>query len=105
MSTGFLALLDDVADVKADDLGISLAARRPSGVLHKFGRFLVVAMPVLLQVLSVVGTAAMLWVGGGIVLHGLDEFGWGVPAHAVHDAATAAGAMLPAWQGVAHRRN
>jgi predicted DNA repair protein MutK len=31
-------------------------------------------MPPLLQGLSVVGTAAMLWVGGGIIVHGLEHF-------------------------------
>ena len=59
--------------VKADDLGLRLgkAGRRPA--TRAFGRGLVAAMPTVLMVISVVGTAAMLWVGGGIVIHGLHE--------------------------------
>jgi predicted DNA repair protein MutK len=53
-------------------------------------------MPKFLAVLSVVGTAAMIWVGGGIVLHGLEEFGLGGPAHFVHDLAHAAAEAAPA---------
>jgi hypothetical protein len=48
------------------------------------------AMPVLMDGLSVVGTAAMLWVGGGIILHGLQELG-APGAHAVHEVAERAG--------------
>jgi predicted DNA repair protein MutK len=44
-------------------------------------------MPGFMRMLSVVGTAAMIWVGGGIVLHGAEELGLGGPAHAVHAAA------------------
>ena len=43
-------------------------------------------MPVLLTALSGIGTAAMLWVGGQIVLHGAEELGLAGPAHIVHDA-------------------
>jgi predicted DNA repair protein MutK len=42
-------------------------------------------MPKLLKVLSVVGTAAMLWVGGHIILAGADELGWHAPYDVVHD--------------------
>ncbi|MBL8657566.1 MAG: DUF808 domain-containing protein [Altererythrobacter sp.] len=71
--------------VKMDDVGLRLARGRLSA-LRGVGRGLVSAMPVLLVVLSVVGTAAMLWVGGGIIIHGLEELGWGVPAHWVEAA-------------------
>jgi predicted DNA repair protein MutK len=50
----------------------------------------------LLSALGVLGTAAMIWVGGGIVLHGLETYGLGWPAHAIHDAATFAARLLPA---------
>jgi predicted DNA repair protein MutK len=60
--------------VKMDDIGVHLAQRRASFVQH-FGRGLVKAMPPLLQGLTVIGTAAMLWVGGGIIVHGLEHFG------------------------------
>lgn len=68
--------------VKADDAGVALAASG-SRAVAAFGRGLVRAMPPLLQGLAIIGTAAMLWVGGGIVLHGLEEMGLAGPAHAV----------------------
>ena len=60
--------------VKLDDIGLHLA-RRPSAFARRFGRGLVRAMPKVLTTLSVVGVAAMLWVGGGILVHGLHELG------------------------------
>lgn len=59
--------------VKMDDVGVHLA-RRGSALARGVGRGLVKSMPHLMQVLSVVGTAAMLWVGGGIIVHGLEHF-------------------------------
>jgi predicted DNA repair protein MutK len=47
--------------------------------------------------LSVVGTAAMLWVGGGILIHGLEETGLPQIAHWLHDLAAAAGHAVPEW--------
>ncbi len=61
--------------VKMDDIGLNLAGRE-SGTAQKVGRGLVKGMPVLLRVLSTVGIAAMLWVGGHILLVGVDELGW-----------------------------
>jgi predicted DNA repair protein MutK len=49
--------------------------------------------------ISTVGTAAMLWVGGSIVLHGMEVLGWGGLAHLIHDAAHGAGALVPAAGG------
>lgn len=68
--------------VKMDDIGVHLAQRRAAG-LRRLGHALVKTMPVLMQGLSVVGTAAMLWVGGGIIVHGLEHFGWHAVPHAV----------------------
>ncbi|WP_336810749.1 DUF808 domain-containing protein [Bosea sp. MMO-172] len=105
--------------VKADDAGMALAAnQRPAASLlglrrleageagtldralswltQPFGRGLVVAMPHFLNLLGVVGTAAMLWVGGGIIIHGLEEYGLNGLGHGVHDLAVAAGRALPA---------
>jgi uncharacterized protein len=59
--------------VKMDDIGVHLA-QRPSPHVRKFGRGLVKAMSPLMQGLTIVGTAAMLWVGGGIIVHGLEHF-------------------------------
>jgi predicted DNA repair protein MutK len=66
--------------VKMDDVGLNLA-NRESGAAQKIGRGLVKGMPTLLSVLSTVGIAAMLWVGGHILLVGIDELGW----HALYD--------------------
>jgi uncharacterized protein len=80
--------------VKADDAGVALAASGSSAA-RAVGRGLVLGMPVVLKLLSVVGTAAMLWVGGGIIIHGLEEYGLGALGHAVHGAAEAVAHALP----------
>lgn len=69
--------------VKMDDVGLHLAERE-NGLARGVGSALLHAMPRLLTLLSVVGTVAMLWVGGGIILHGLEEIGLGGPAHWAH---------------------
>ena len=78
--------------VKMDDIGLDLT-KRANAAAQALGRFLLRAMPRVLVVLSVVGTAAMLWVGGGIILHGFHELGVHGPsdvAHAVQHAVEAA---------------
>ena len=57
--------------VKLDDIGLHLAQRRNPGA-RAFGNGLVHIVPKILKALSVIGTAAMLWVGGGILVHGLE---------------------------------
>jgi len=69
--------------VKMDDAGLSLT-QRSSKTAQRLGHGLVRAMPRLLTVISVVGTVAMLWVGGHILLAGVDELGWHSPYDAVH---------------------
>ena len=59
--------------VKMDDIGLHLAERR-SAAAQALGRGLVHAMPMVLAALATIGTAAMLWVGGGILVHGLHEY-------------------------------
>ena len=75
--------------VKMDDIGLHLA--RSGGAAAGFGRGLVKAMPLLLQTLSVVGTGAMLWVGGGILIHGFAQFGFTAPEHLIHELAVGIG--------------
>lgn len=70
--------------VKMDDMGLSLA-QRASDFSRRVGHALVSAMPALLRWLSRIGTAAMLWVGGHIILVGTDELGWHAPYGVVHD--------------------
>jgi hypothetical protein len=60
--------------VKMDDIGLLLARRRGAAV-KRLGRLLVAAMPWVLGLMSSVGTLAMLWVGGGILLHGSEVLG------------------------------
>ena len=75
--------------VKLDDIGLHMVDRRSKGA-QLVGRALVHGVPYLLRTLSIVGTAAMLWVGGGILLHGLEELHLltAIP-HFVHDTAHA----------------
>lgn len=61
--------------VKADDFGLFLSAKGRLSATRAFGRGIVKAMPGFLKGLMIVGTAAMLWVGGSIVIHGLDVLG------------------------------
>lgn len=81
--------------VKMDDIGLHMA-RNGSAARRAIGRGLVTLMPRLLAALATIGTAAMLWVGGQIVLHGLDEYGLGAIGHALHDGAHAVAGGLPA---------
>jgi predicted DNA repair protein MutK len=85
--------------VKMDDVGLSLArSDRGSGwgrFIAGFGRLLVRGMPYFLRALGVVGTAAMIWVGGGIVIHGLAGYGLPQVEHVIEAAAGHAAAALP----------
>lgn len=107
--------------VKADDAGVAMAASNrpvsrllgravpgapPSGAdralapLTKiFGRGLVKGMPILLKALAIIGTAAMIWVGGGIIIHGLEGYGFAGLGHVIHDIAAAAGHAVPTLGG------
>ncbi|MBD5787803.1 DUF808 domain-containing protein [Cellulosimicrobium terreum] len=69
--------------VKMDDIGLHLARRETSWV-QSFGRGLVTAMPKVMSVISTVGIAAMLWVGGHILLQGADDLGWHAPYDLLH---------------------
>ncbi|MFZ3482394.1 DUF808 domain-containing protein [Sphingomonas sp. 3-13AW] len=80
--------------VKLDDIGLHLAQRSSSGV-RALGRGMVKSMPGVMQVLSIVGTGAMLWVGGGILLHGSEVLGFGAPAEFVHHLAEAVHHAVP----------
>ena len=106
--------------VKADDAGLAMAAgerpvsaifrrraQSPSGadravrpLTQAIGRGLVVGMPWFLTVLAIIGTAAMVWVGGGIIVHGLAGYGLPEIEHAIHGAAMMAAGVLPALAGV-----
>jgi predicted DNA repair protein MutK len=86
--------------VKMDDVGLHMS-ERADAFSQAVGHGLLRLMPVLLRTLSIVGTAAMLWVGGGIFLHGLHEYHL-TPAPAWVDAASrAAGESVPWASGAA----
>ena len=85
--------------VKADDVGLRMAERGRLRLTRAIGRGLVKGMPTFLALLSMVGTLAMLWVGGSIVLHGAEVMGFAAPAHWIHDVAVAAAALVPAAAG------
>ena len=80
--------------VKMDDIGLHLA-RRDAAATRAVGRALVRAMPVVLKALGTIGVAAMIWVGGGIILHGMEQFGFGTLPHALHGAAKVVGHASP----------
>ena len=71
--------------VKMDDVGLRLAQTGEGGSAS-LGRGLVRAMPIVMSVLSTVGIAAMIWVGGHIILVGLDDLGLHAPYSWVHHA-------------------
>jgi predicted DNA repair protein MutK len=80
--------------VKADDAGVALA-KRGGGMSRAVGRALVLGMPGFLTFLGTVGTAAMIWVGGSIFVHGLDAFDLHSLDQTIDAAAEAAAHALP----------
>ncbi|WP_130012880.1 DUF808 domain-containing protein [Serinicoccus sediminis] len=84
--------------VKMDDIGLSLAQRDSEGS-QRFGRGLVKAMPIVLRTLSIVGVVAMLWVGGHILLVGIDELGFHPIYEFVHHAEEVVAGWIPAVAG------
>jgi hypothetical protein len=73
--------------VKADDVGLAMASRGRLGLTRAAGRGIVRGMPGFLRLLMLVGTAAMLWVGGSIIVHSLAEIGWHAPEDLIDHAA------------------
>lgn len=85
--------------VKMDDIGLHLAERADKAS-QALGRGLLLAMPKVMAALSVIGVAAMLWVGGQIVLHGAGLMGLHGPEELVHSIGDGAGNLLPAASGI-----
>jgi hypothetical protein len=86
--------------VKMDDVGLALS-QRTSELSQRIGIGLVRAMPGLLSVISTVGVAAMVWVGGHIILVGLDDLGWHWLYDVVHHLEEGVDEALGAVGGVA----
>ena len=91
--------------VKLDDIGLHMTERRSSAV-QSVGNGLVHGVPYLLTGLSGLGTAAMLWVGGGIILHGMEELHFEAIPHAIHggahSVAESVGMMIPVVEWLAN---
>jgi predicted DNA repair protein MutK len=71
--------------VRMDDFGLSLI-QRDSARLERLGRLMVRSMPRVLAAISLIGVAAMLWVGGHILVGGFEELGWTGPYDVIHSA-------------------
>ena len=91
---GTVALL-----VKMDDAGLKLTQIGRTGATRAFGSWLVTFMPTLMTIISVIGTAAMLWVGGNIIVHGLEVLGWHWPYDTIKGIATAVSESLGVAKG------
>ncbi len=85
--------------VKADDLGVALA-RSGTGIICTMGRALVLGMPYFLKTLSFIGMVAMLWVGAGILIHGMHQLGLHAPEETVHHIAESFANLLPSAHGL-----
>jgi predicted DNA repair protein MutK len=85
--------------VKADDVGLAMAEKGRLSATRSVGRAVVKGMPTFMQALTIVGTAAMIWVGGNIVVHAVGEIIWHGPFDFIHAVAVAAAGAVPAAAG------
>ncbi len=88
---GAVALL-----VKIDDIGLQMM-KNPARSVRRTGVRIVASMPAVFRVISIVGTVAMLWVGGHLVIANLAETFWHGPydlLHVVEQAIEAAGPVV-----------
>lgn len=85
--------------VKADDIGLAMARHAHTGFGRALGRGILLAMPWVMDALSVIGTAAMIWVGGGIIVHGIAGFGFNGIEHIVEAFAHTTETALPVLGG------
>jgi len=86
--------------VKADDVGLHMSQNGRLSATRKLGKAIVRSMPGFLSLLTTVGTAAMLWVGGSIIIHGMEVLGFAAPGHLIHDWSEMLGQILPAADAV-----
>ena len=91
---GAVALL-----VKADDVGMRMKQTGSVAMIRTLGQGIVTAMPRVLTFIAVIGTAAMLWVGGNIVVHGAHELGWHGPYDTIHHIAVGVAGAVGVAQG------
>ncbi|MCF6302590.1 MAG: DUF808 domain-containing protein [Devosiaceae bacterium] len=87
--------------VKADDVGLHMASEGRFSITRAVGRAVVKGMPGFLKALVIVGTAAMLWVGGSIFIHGLSALGFGGLEYQIKDWAIMVSGFVPdAFQAI-----
>jgi predicted DNA repair protein MutK len=91
---GAVALL-----VKADDFGMLLSAKGRLSATRAVGRKIVKSMPSVMMVIATVGTVAMLWVGGSIIVHGLHDLGWHLFYDLIKNAAMTASDFFGSAEG------
>ncbi len=82
--------------VKADDVGLHMATEGPGPAIRRIGEWIVRGMPHVLKLMVIVGTAAMIWVGGSIMVHGAAELGFKAPYQTIHHIAEALAHGVPA---------
>ncbi len=80
--------------VKADDVGLKISQIGRLPITRALGRGIVRGMPGFMKLIAAIGTAAMLWVGGSIVIHGLEVLGWDVLGHAIKNIALIASEVV-----------
>lgn len=80
--------------VKMDDVGLHLATEN-EGAIASFGKGLVAFMPKLLSTIAVIGTLAMAWVGGGLLVHSVAELGWHGPEHLIQAISIPLASIVP----------
>jgi len=85
--------------VKADDVGLHMASAGRLAITRRVGRAIVRGMPGFMRLLVVIGTAAMIWVGGSIIVHSLHEMGLHAPYDVIHgiSVAVASGSHTLEW--------
>ena len=86
--------------VKADDVGLHMAEHGNLAATRAVGRAVVKGMPTFMAILTVVGTAAMIWVGGNIVVHAVGEIVWHGPYDFIHGVAVGAADALGRARGL-----
>lgn len=87
--------------VKADDIGLRMYEAGRLKATRAVGQRIVQSMPAVIAAIAVIGTAAMLWVGGSILIHGMKELGFGLIYNAIHHAAAGLAGLVPFAQGFA----
>jgi uncharacterized protein len=90
MTVGVYGLVAGI--VKLDDLGLHLS-KKANSAAQGIGKLLLLTAPKLMKLLTIVGTAAMFMVGGGILVHGIPQL------HHFSEGAAAAAATVPGIGG------